>query len=228
MPPQLCEISSEPDSYRLATLTPDPSRTLCRQTLPVTHSATSSPESADGRSHCAWPEFQTMSLFGRQAPHANLSARKARELGLLTSGTYGRSTSISSASAALAASSASRLKQLLTTGGSTLFALTWKEKVSPSGFMVSLLRASAPRTTDRASSGRLPTPSGTSNHGVNHVAGRLDEWGGSSNPFRGTSLGRVHCPAFEFWVMGYPETWTQLMPPAMPSCRRSRRDSSRP
>lgn len=228
MQQQLSETSSQRESCRQATLTPDPSRTLSRQTSSATRSATSLPASADGPSPCAWPASQTTSLFGRQAPHANLSARKARELGLLTSGTYGRAISISSASAALAASSASKLKQLLTTGGSTLFALTWKEKVSPSGHRVSLLRASAPRTTDRASSGRLPTPSGTSNHGVNHVAGRLDEWGGSSNPFRGTSLGRVHCPAFEFWVMGYPETWTRLMPPAMPSCRRSRRDSYRP
>jgi hypothetical protein len=173
------------------------------------------------------PKFPTNLKHGPQARLASLSARKARELGLLTSGTYGRPTSISSASAALQGSGESRLKRLLPTNGSTLFALTWKEKVSPSGLKVSLLRASAPRTTDRVSSGRLPTPSGTSNHGANHVAGRLDEWGGSSNPFRGTSLGRVHCPAFEFWVMGYPETWTRLMPPAMPSSRRSRRDSSK-
>ena len=63
---------------------------------------------------------------------------------------------------------------------------------------------------DATVSGLLPTPSGTSNHGKNHVAGRLDEWGGSSNPFRGTPIGKVHCPSFEGWMMGYPEAWHQL------------------
>lgn len=55
----------------------------------------------------------------------------------------------------------------------------------------------------------LPTPSGV-NGGVNHIAGRLDEWGGSSNPFRKTEIGSVHCPRFEEWMMGWPETWGAL------------------
>lgn len=71
--------------------------------------------------------------------------------------------------------------------------------------------------------GLLPTPSGTSNHGKNHVAGRLDEWGGSSNPFRGTPLGRVHCPSFEEWMMGYPAQWTALTSSETPSRPRSRK-----
>lgn len=59
--------------------------------------------------------------------------------------------------------------------------------------------------------GYLPTPSGTSNHGKNHVSGRLDEWGGSSNPWRGTEIGKVHCAAFEEWMNGLPFKWTELM-----------------
>lgn len=58
--------------------------------------------------------------------------------------------------------------------------------------------------------GFLPTPSGTSNHGKNHVSGRLDEWGGSSNPWRGTEIGKVHCASFEEWVMGWPVLFTAL------------------
>ena len=58
--------------------------------------------------------------------------------------------------------------------------------------------------------GYLPTPSGTSNHGKNHVSGRLDEWGGSSNPWRGTEIGKVHCAAFEEWMLGLPFKWTEL------------------
>ena len=70
--------------------------------------------------------------------------------------------------------------------------------------------------------GLLPTPSGTSNHGKNHVAGRLDEWGGSTNPFRGTPLGRLHCPRFEEWMMGYPDRWAELTASETLSFRKSR------
>jgi hypothetical protein len=66
--------------------------------------------------------------------------------------------------------------------------------------------------TDEKESGFLPTPSGCSNHGSNHVAGRLDEWGGSSNPWRGTEIGKISCPAFEEWVMGWPVQFTALTP----------------
>lgn len=60
-------------------------------------------------------------------------------------------------------------------------------------------------------SGLLPTPSGCQS-GQNHVSGRLDEWGGSSNIWRGTEIGKTSSPAFEEWVMGWPVQWTGLMP----------------
>lgn len=63
--------------------------------------------------------------------------------------------------------------------------------------------------TAKGSGSLLPTPSGVRS-GKNHVAGRLDEWGGSSNLWRGTSIGKTHSPAFEEWVMGWPEQWTAL------------------
>jgi len=49
------------------------------------------------------------------------------------------------------------LKQRLTTGGSTLFKMTWKEKVTPSRQSVSLLRASGLRISG-SDSGSWPTP----------------------------------------------------------------------
>lgn len=49
--------------------------------------------------------------------------------------------------------------------------------------------------------------------------------GGSSNPFRGTPLGRVHSPAFELWTMGYPDAWQEQMRRAMPLSRSRRRRS---
>jgi hypothetical protein len=128
---------------------------------------------------------------------------------------------LSSPSAALQSSLESRLKRRLDGVGSTLFSLTWKAKVTPAGRPLCRLAALAP-PIDVTVCGSLQTPSGTSNHGKNHVAGRLDEWGGSSNNFRGTGVGNLHLPAFELWTMGFPASWRQLMPPAMRSSRKSR------
>jgi hypothetical protein len=60
-------------------------------------------------------------------------------------------------------------------------------------------------------SGLLPTPSGV-NGGKNHTMGRVDEWGGSSNPLRGTVIGSLCLPEFEEMVMAWPVTWTALTP----------------
>jgi hypothetical protein len=156
---------------------------------------------------------------------ANPSPLQERKPGSPTSATCGQSGSISSASATLQSALENRLREQQF--GSTDYTLIWKELVLPSGRRICRLHASAQSTTGLAS-GLLPTPSGTSNHGKNHVAGRLDEWGGSSNPFRGTSLGKVHCPAFEFWVMGYGEAWARLMQLATQSFPKSPRRSSVP
>jgi hypothetical protein len=57
----------------------------------------------------------------------------------------------------------------------------------------------------------LPTPSGV-NGGRNNTMGRVDEWGGSSNPLRGTAIGSMCLPEFEEMVMGWPIGWTELTP----------------
>ena len=68
--------------------------------------------------------------------------------------------------------------------------------------------------TEGKGSGLLPTPSGCRS-GKNHVCGRLDEWGGSSNPWRGTEIGKTKSPTFEEWMLGWPEMWTVLTPLGM-------------
>jgi DNA (cytosine-5)-methyltransferase 1 len=68
---------------------------------------------------------------------------------LQTSVISGLSGSTSSASANLTLSLVSRLKQRLTTDGSTLFKLTWREKVTPAGRLVYRLAASGRRTSDK-------------------------------------------------------------------------------
>lgn len=66
-------------------------------------------------------------------------------------------------------------------------------------------------TVESASGSSLPTPSGV-NGGNNNTMGRVDEWGGSSNPLRGTVIGSMCLPEFEELVMGWPVTWTELTP----------------
>ena len=59
--------------------------------------------------------------------------------------------------------------------------------------------------------GLLPTPSGVKSE-ANHIVGRCDEWGGSSNRFRGTRIGSMCLPRLEEILMGWPMGWTELTP----------------
>jgi hypothetical protein len=107
------------------------------------------------------PVGPTVETSGPSVAPVSLSARQAKEQGLLTSGTYGRRNSIFSASDVLRRSLVSKLKARLVSTGSTLFKLTWKEKVTPAGRSLSLLRASAHRTGGSASTSlesAWPTP----------------------------------------------------------------------
>lgn len=103
--------------------------------------------------------------YGQVPVPASLSARQAKEKGLLTSGTCGPRSSISSASAGLSQSLASRLRAVTALHGSTLYRLTWKERVTPAGRWMPALRASARRISDNGSTG-WPTPTGNSYTGA--------------------------------------------------------------
>ena len=127
-------------------------------TCEAMRSATSSRESVSGATHCGAPATPTPDLFGRGVALASLSARQAKALGLLTSGTYGRTSTGLSNSAALQSSLASRLQARTASLGSTLYRLTWKDRVTPAGQSIPALRASARRTSDSDSTGWV-TPS---------------------------------------------------------------------
>ena len=103
------------------------------------------------------PDGATTDLFGLVPARANLSARQAKELGLMTSGTCGPTSITSSKSAALQSSLESRLQARTQTLGSTLYAMTWKPWVTPSGRSRSRLRASVRRTSETDCTG-LVTP----------------------------------------------------------------------
>ena len=116
-------------------------------------SATSSLVSASGASHFVLPDGRTVDEHGLAAALASLSARQVKELGLQTSGIYGPPGSTSSTSADLQSSLESRLRARLSTLGSTLYTLTWKAWVTPSGVSRFRLRASVRRTSETAATG---------------------------------------------------------------------------
>ena len=120
-------------------------------------SVISSPESGFGAMPCAVPDGPIPALSGREAALASLSARQAKERGLLTSGTCGPHSTISSASVALSRSLASRLQAVTALHGSTLYKLTWKRRATPAGRWIPALRASARRISGKDCTG-WPTP----------------------------------------------------------------------
>lgn len=102
-----------------------------------------------------WLDGVTPEQYGLDPALANLSARQAKEQGLLTSGTCGRRFSTLSRSRVLRQSLENRLQTLLP--GSTLFQETWKTKLTPSGVPLLAHTASAHRTSGNGFTG-WPSP----------------------------------------------------------------------
>ncbi len=157
MLPTDSKTSSSPDSSPPASLTAEASKTCAPATSKASSSAISSPASASGPLRFVEPDGQMTDLFGPVPVRANLSARQAKALDLMTSGTFGRTSSTSSASAALQSSLVSRLQARTRSNGSTLYVMTWKAWALPSGRSLSRLRASVRRTSGTAPTG-WPTP----------------------------------------------------------------------
>ena len=121
-------------------------------------------------------------------------------------------------------SSSWKASQLCLDGELSEFSETWpRSGMMRNGIAYQLPTLALPIT--EIASGLLPTPSGV-NGGKNHTVGRLDEWGGSSNPFRGTAIGKIRCAGFEEWMMGFPIGWTELTHYGMQSSRKSRKQSA--
>ena len=149
----------------------DPLKTLSLPSWLITPSATSSQELVSGVTHSDLPDGPTTNPSGLDHAHVNLSARLAKVLGLLTSGTSGPRSIGSSRSAALQSSLASRLQAATALSGSTLYKMTWKERATPAQQSISALRASAHRTSDSDSIGWV-TPSTSDTNGVREMDGK--------------------------------------------------------
>lgn len=115
-------------------------------TLKDSRNATSLPGSASGLTPCAVPDGPMIAQSGQVHAHASLSAKQAKEQGLLTSGTFGLISITSLSSVALRSSLVNRLQAKMASHGSTLYTLTWKERVTPQQLSIYALRASVPRT----------------------------------------------------------------------------------
>src|SRR5690554_2247504 len=102
-------------------------------TYDPTRRSISTQASASGATRSEPPGGPTTGPSGPSANPVSLSARQAKEAGLLTSGTYDPQPTISSASAALQSALASRLRARTALVGSILYKLTWKERATPSG-----------------------------------------------------------------------------------------------
>jgi hypothetical protein len=174
----------------------------------------------------------TTDPYGQDHALANLSARQAKELGLMTSGTFGQLGSISSRGATLQSSLVSRLKRRSDTVGSTLFKMTWKASATPSGRSVSLLRASALRTSDNGFTSWVspsardwkdtPGMATTATNPDGSVRLRVDQLprqavlAASGQTLNGcvvetTSTARFN-PAHSRWLMGLPQEWDDCVP----------------
>ena len=153
------------------------------------------------------------SSSGQAAARASLSPRQAKAQGLLMSDTSGLHGTGSSKSRALQSSLESRLQAETRSLGSTLFRLTWKTWVLPSGRMLVRQRASVPRTSGTAptGAGSWPTPT-------------TQDWKDGANPNvdvpLNALLGRV------VWLAGWPTptvgnaTGSQMAKGASPTGRR--------
>lgn len=101
-----------------------------------------------GATHYVNQDGLIVDLFGQVVAHANPLALQATAKEQTTSATCGQSGLNLSSSADLTLFLANKLKAQLSTDGSTLFNLTWKEKTTSLGLRVSLLRASVRRISD--------------------------------------------------------------------------------
>ena len=205
-------------------------------TFADTHSATSSLESASGPTRFDSLAGLTIDLFGPVPVRANLSARQAKDLGLMTSGTYGRRGTGSSRSSALQLSLESRLRARTQILGSTLYKMTWKPWVTPSGRFRFRLRASVRRTSETGSTGwpALPTPTARDyrgRYGAELLARRqLHPRGVPLSEFMQRAFGRPGYlnPELPRLLMGLPPEWDACAPTATRSMPKRQRNSSVP
>jgi hypothetical protein len=191
------------------------------------------------------PGGPTIDLSGQEVRRASLSAAQAKEAGLLMTATFGRRGFGSSTSADLAWSLVSKLRPVTASVGSTLFKLTWKTRVTPSGRSISALRASARRTSGSGCTS-WPTPNAGpqnatdskweerreelaekyGNNGFGMTLGMASQLTASGETPNGSTVGTISGgqlnPHLSRWLMGLPSEWCQAGVRAFRSLKKDR------
>ena len=205
--------------------------------------------------HSSWLEYLQALDSGLDHPLASRLALPVSLADLTMKDTSPQHFSGSSESANLNCYLESRLRQQLESTGSTLYSLTWKKKATPAGRQYCQRAASAHRTKESGSSlvrTNWPTPTANDYKGSGETVIRKDgkdrtfdrldystEQGMKiTQPIRITASGQMLTgsdawmessgqlnPAHSRWLMGFPPEWDACAVMAMPSSRKSQRNS---
>lgn len=124
--------------------------------------ATSLPGSAGGPAPCDSRGSPTTPQSGPAHAPASHSAAPEKATDLMTPATSGPTSTASSPHSDPHELWASRLQAVMPSSGGTLYALTWKERVTPAGRRICALRASVRRKSDSGCTG-WPTPTTEAN-----------------------------------------------------------------
>ncbi len=121
---------------------------LNQKTSQDSHNVTSSLVSVVGHTHCALQESPMISRAGQEAHRASHSASPVNNSDSLMKDTSRQPLCASLTSANLQSSLANKLRQRLESTGSTIYSMSWKDKVTPAGRQYCQRVASVPRTKE--------------------------------------------------------------------------------
>lgn len=185
-------------------------------------------ELGDGLMHLNSPVGLATDMCGRLVALANLSARQAKEKGLMMSGTYGLLSSTSSASENLTRCLGNKLQKNMASRGLMVFRVTWKQSTTPSGQRLQVQQVAVLPTSD---SGYTSWPTPSARDFRSDSSKKTDEEIYSNGGKSGKPLPRIirkHLgltpygnkarmaygdqpnPEFVCWLMGYKTAWVRL------------------